>query len=177
MILFDKVAYLVEERYNLFTTNKQLREIIYPLIDRTITTGELDKILQKILRLDTKYVKRFNDLLDRVEIEDVIEFSEKVSKKIEDLEFIEKLAYNEISKHIGERKELHKVLEKTLWIFNEKYLDNTRLLSDTSLENNLKNLREQNLIYKPNKKEDNINTEIVQKKYVLSQTYFYIVKS
>ncbi|MEJ7671722.1 MAG: hypothetical protein WKF59_03210 [Chitinophagaceae bacterium] len=47
VVLFDKVAFLVEERYNLFTVNKQVREIIYPLIDRTITTGELDKILQK----------------------------------------------------------------------------------------------------------------------------------
>ncbi|MDR6571038.1 ATP-binding protein [Chitinophaga ginsengisegetis] len=176
IVLFDKVAYLVEERYNLFTTNKQLREIIYPLIDRTITTGELDKILQKILRLENKYVKKFNELLDRTEIEDVIEFSEKVSKKIEDLVFVEKLTCSEMSKHVAERKELHKVLERTLWIFGEKYLDNTKLLSDTNLENNLKKLREENLLYKPNKKEDNINTEIDTKSRSITDLFIYSEK-
>lgn len=176
VVLFDKVAYLVEERYNLFTINKQLREIVYPLIDRTITTGELDKILQKILRLDAKHVKKFNELLDRAEIEDVIEFSERVSKKIEDLEFVEKLACSEISKHIAERKELHKVLEKTLWIFGEKYLDSTRLLSDTNLENNLKRLREENLLYKPSKKDDNINTDVDAKARSITDLFIYSEK-
>lgn len=176
VVLFDKVAYLVEERYNLFTINKPLREIIYPLIDRTITTGELDKILQKILRLDNKHVKKFNELLDRAEIEDVIEFSEKVSKRLEDLEFIEKLTCTEISKHIAERKELHKVLEKSLWIFGEKYLDNTKLLSDTNLENNLKKLRESNLIYKPNKKEDNINISLDAKARSITDLFLYSEK-
>lgn len=176
VILFDKVAYLVEERYNLFTANKQLREIIYPLIDRTITTGELDKILQKILRLENKYVKKFNELLDRAEIEDVIEFSEKVSKKIEDLEFVEKLTCTDVSKHIAERKELHKVLEKILWIFGEKYLDNTKLLSDTNLENNLKKLREENLLFKPNIKEDNINTGIDAKSKSITDLFMYSEK-
>lgn len=176
VILFDKVAYLVEERYNLFTINKQLREIIYPLIDRTITTGELDKIFQKILRLDIKYIKKFNELLDRAEIEDVIEFSEKVSKKLEDLEFIEKLTCSQISKHIAERKELHKVLEKTLWFFGEKYLDNTKLLSDKNLENNLQKLRENYLLYKPNKKEDNINNNIDIKTKSITDLFLYSEK-
>ena len=176
VVLFDKVAYLVEERYNLFTTNKHLREIIYPLIDRTIITGELDKILQKILRLDNKYVKKFNKLLDRAEIEDIIEFSEKVSKKMEDLEFIEKIKNSELSKYIAERKELQKVLEKTLWIFDEKYLNNTKLLSDTNLENNLLKLREDNLMYKPNKKEDNINTELDVKSRSITDLFLYSEK-
>jgi hypothetical protein len=176
VVLFEKVAYLVEERYNLFTINKQLREIIYPLIDRTITTGELDKVLKKILHLDSKYTKKFSDLLDKAEIEDVIDFSEKVSKKIEDLEFIEKLVCTELSKHVAERKELHKVLEKCLWIFCEKYLDNTRLLSDTNLENNLKKLREATLIYKANKKEDNISTDVDAKAKSITDLFLYSEK-
>ncbi|MDB5120018.1 MAG: hypothetical protein JWN56_1236 [Sphingobacteriales bacterium] len=176
VVLFTKVAYLVEERYNLFTVNKQLREIIYPLINRTIITGELDDILQKILRLENKAVKKFNTLLNRAEIEDVIEFSEKVSKKMEDLEFIEKLTCTEISKHVAERKELHKVLEKMLWVFGEQYLDNTTLLSDTNLENNLQKLREQNLIYKPNKKEDNISLNVSPKAKSITDLFLYSEK-
>lgn len=176
VLLFTKVAYLVEERYNLFTVNKQLREIIYPLINRTIITGELDDILQKILRLENKTVKKFNSLLNRAEIEDVIEFSEKVSKKLEDLDFIEKLTCTEISKHVAERKELHKILEKMVWIFGEQYLDNTTLLSDTNLENNLKKLREQDLLPKPNKKDDNISLEISPKSKSITDLFLYSEK-
>jgi hypothetical protein len=174
--LFTKVAYLVEERYNLFTANKQLREIIYPLIDRTITTGELDEILRKILRLENKTVKRFNTLLNRAEIEDIIEFSEKVSKKMEDLEFVEKLTITEISKYVAERKELHKVLEKMLWLFGEQYLDNTTLLSDTNLENNLRKLSEEHLAYKPNKKEGNVSTDLPAKLKSITDLFLYSEK-
>lgn len=176
VVLFDKVAYLVEERYNLFTVNKPLREIIYPLINRTIITGELDEILQKILRLENKTVKKFNTLLNRTEIEDVIEFSERVSRKMEDLSFVEKLTCTELSKHVAERKELHKVLEKMVWIFGEQYLDNTTLLSDTNLENNLKKLREQTLIYKPNKIDDNISTEVIGKAKSITDLFLYSEK-
>lgn len=176
VVLFEKVAYLVEERYNLFTINKTLREIVYPLINRTIITGELDQILQQILRLENKTVKRFNALLNRAEIEDVIEFSERVSKKIEDLEFVEKLTCTQISKHIAERKELHKVLEKMVWIFGEQYLDNTTLLSDTNLENNLKQLREKTFQYKPDKNADNVNTTIIGKAKSITDLFLYSEK-
>jgi len=48
------------------------------------------------------------------------------------------------------------VLEKMLWVFGEEYNYSTRLLSDKNLENNLTELREQLLKYKPSKTEDNI---------------------
>lgn len=157
VVLFDKLAYLVEEKYNLINQNIRLREIVYPLIDRTIISGELDNILKVILRLDKKYIKQFNELLERSELEDIIEFSEKVSRKLEDLELLEKLTYSEVSKNILERKGLHKFLEKMLWVFGEQYNETTRLLSDKNLENNLTELREQLLKYKPSKTDDNIN--------------------
>jgi hypothetical protein len=175
VLLFDKVAYLVEERYNLFSANKHLREIVYPLIDRTITTGELNSILQKILHLDNKHIKKFNTLLERAEIEDVIEFSEKVSKKLADLDFIEKITVSELSKHVSERKELHKVLEKAIWLFGEQYLDSTKLLSDKNLENNLQILREQTLIYKQDKKVDNVN-DIDKKAKSITDLFLYSEK-
>lgn len=173
--LFEKLAFLVEEKYSLINNKNKLREVIYPLIDRTISTGELDKVLKKILKLDSKNIKRFDELLDRSDMEDLIEFSDRVSKKIEDLAFLEKLAYSEISKHILERKELHKVLEKMLWVFGEQYLDNTRLLSDTNLENNLRELREKTMVFKANPKDDNVN--VVEKKVrSISDLFLYSEK-
>ncbi len=94
--------------------------------------------------------------MERAELEDVIEFSEKVAQKKQSLDFLEKLVYSEISEHILERKQLHKVVEKMLWIFGEQYLDSTRLLSDTNLENNLTILRQEFLQFQPTKDKENL---------------------
>ncbi|KRB53738.1 ATP-binding protein [Flavobacterium sp. Root186] len=159
-VIFDKLAFLVEDKYHLLNENNKLREIIYPLIDRTISNGELDNIIKNILHLNSKTITKFTNLLEKTDLESVIEFSDKVAKKIEDLEFLEKLVYSEISKNVKERKELHKFLEKMLWVFGEEFNQNTKALSDKNLENNLLKLREDCLSYKPSKNDDNINTEI-----------------
>lgn len=117
IILFDKLAYLVEDKYHILNEQNKLREIVYPLIDRTISNGELDKILKSILKLNSKILTKFSDLLEKTELENIIEFSDKVASKIEELDFLEKLVYSDIAKNVKERKELHKFLEKMLWIF------------------------------------------------------------
>ena len=156
VIVFDKLAFLVEDKYNLLNEKNKLRELVYPLIDRTISNGEFDQILRSILKLSNKMVVQFSDLLKRTELDDVIEFSDKVSQKMEELEFIEKIVCTDISKNIKERKELHKFLEKMLWIFGEEYNDSTKLLSDKNLENNLRKLRDDCLEYKISKRDDNV---------------------
>lgn len=174
--LFEKLAYLVEEKYNLINGKSKMREIIYPLIDRTIVTGELDKIMKKMLHLDSKMVKKFDTVLDRTEMEEVIEFSEKVSKKLEDLAFIEKLTCTELSKHVKERSELHKVLEKTLWIFGEQYLESFNLDSDTNLQDNLHKLALKTMAYKAREKDDNVNKLIEKKAKSITDLFLYSEK-
>lgn len=176
VILFDKLAFLVEDKYNLLNEQNKLREIIYPLIDRTISNGELDKILNSILKLNKKTVEQFNILLERTELENIIEFSDRVSIKMEELEFIEKLVYSEISKHVKERKELHKFLEKMLWIFGEEFSESTKLLSDKSLENNLMQLRNDIMRYKPSKNDNNINDKIERSTKSITDLFMYSEK-
>lgn len=171
--LFNKLAYLVEDKYNLLSDDNKLREIIYPLIDRTISNGELDNIIQRILKLPNKIINQFNSLLNKVELENLICFSDKVAQKIEDLEFIEKLVYSEISKHVKERKELHKFLEKMLWIFGEEFNQSTKLLSDKGLENNLKTLREDIMRYTMSKNDDNFNEKAPKGTRSITDLFMY----
>lgn len=172
VILFDKLAYIVEDKYHILNEQNRLREIVYPLIDRTISNGGLDKILREILKLNNKMLTKFSDLLEKTDMENIIEFSDKVASKIEDVEFLEKLVYSDIAKNVKERKELHKFLEKMLWIFGEEYNDSTRLLSDKGLEGNLIELRNKFLTYKASKKDDNIST--VKEKSVKSITDLFL---
>lgn len=172
-ILFDKLAYLVEDKYHILNENNKLREIVYPLIDRTISNGELNKILGSILKLNNKMITKFSELLEKTELENIIEFSDKVSNKIEDIEFLEKLVYSEISKSVKERKELHKFLEKMLWVFGEEYNETTKLLSDKNLEKNLKQLRDDCMIYKPSKNDDNISEKIEKPIKSITDLFMY----
>lgn len=173
VVLFNKLAFLVEDKYNLLNEDNKLREIIYPLIDRTISNGELDNILSNILRLSSKTITQFNSLLNKTDLEDIIYFSDKVANKREELEFIEKLVYSEISEHVKERKELHKFLERMLWIFGEEFNDSTKLLSDKGLENNLKNLRDNILKYSASRKDDNINQNIPKGTKSITDLFMY----
>lgn len=175
-ILFDKLAFLVEDKYNLLNEQNKLREIIYPLIDRTISNGELNNILNSILKLNKKTILQFNNLLEKTELEDIVAFSDKVAIKMEELEFIEKLTYTEVSKHIKERKELHKFLEKMLWIFGEEFNNSTKLLSDKGLEGNLKALRDDIMKYKASKKDDNINDKVDKCTKSITDLFMYSEK-
>ena len=160
LLAFDKIAFMVEDKYGLLEKKDKARSMLYPLVKRSISNGDFEVVLRSVLKLPEKRVKQFNELLGRSELEDVIEFSDKVSKKMQDLEFIEKLTISEISKHVKERSELHKFLTKMLWIFGEQYSNNTSLLSDKNLENNLRKLSEDCMEYKASKKDDNINETI-----------------
>lgn len=173
VVLFDKLAYLVEDKYHILNQNSQLRELIYPLIDRTISNGELNKILENILKLNNKMISKFSDLLEKTNLDDIIEFSDKVAAKLEDIEFLEKLVYSEIAKNVKERKELHKYLEKMLWVFGEEYNETTKLLSDKNLENNLTQLRDDCLVYKPSKSDDNIIENIEKPIRSITDLFMY----
>ena len=155
--VFDTLAYIVENNYELLKKDNKIRRLIYPLIDMCLSKGEdIDKVFESIICLPQKSLKQFNELLERTELKEVIDFSDKVARKMEDLEFIDKLVYSEISKNVKERKELHKILEKMLWIFGEEYSHAANLLSDKNLQNNLKELRDKTMQYKADKDVDNI---------------------
>lgn len=155
--VFETVAYLVENNYELLKKNNKIRRLVYPLIDMCISNGEdIAKVFESIINLPQKNIRQFSELLERSELKDIIDFSDKVARKMEELEFIDKLVNSEISKHVLERKELHKFLEKMLWIFGEEYSHAVNLLSDKNLQHNLKALRDDIMKYKADKASDNV---------------------
>ncbi|WP_071595097.1 ATP-binding protein [Hymenobacter aerophilus] len=155
-VMFDKLAYLVENKYKLIEENNDLREIIFPLINRALVTDGTLPLVSEILKLDDETVEKFNCLLEKTGLEEVIHFSDRVSKRLHQLELLESLVSSKTSKYVKERTQLHKVVEKMLWIFGEEYVDtSTRLLSDKSLKNNLTALRNKLFKFTPSEEDDN----------------------
>jgi hypothetical protein len=177
VIVFDKLAYIVEEKYQVLKNNQRLREVVYPLINRTIGNADMTEVLKNILKLNDDFISRFKKIMDNADLEDILTFNEKVVSKLETIDFLYKLIYSEISKHVKERSELHKILENTLWIFGEEYNDCTNLLSDKSLCNNLLTLRNEVMKTQLSKKKyDNVIEEIKGRSKSITDLFLYSEK-
>lgn len=96
--------------------------------------------------------RRFCELIDSTDLDDVISFSSSVAKHQQFLDFLHELCYGEISKWLKERSQLHKIIEKQLWIFGEEYNESTKLWSDKSLEKNLESLHKNIFLMNQRKK-------------------------
>ena len=155
--LFKKVAFLVEDQYKLIEKDNKIRGLIYPLIDKALSDGYIQNIFDKILKLDKESIEKFHQLLEKTELEHIIHFANKVSEKIEFLDFLHDLVYGkELMKIIKERSMLHKIIENELWVFGEAYNGSPCLWSDKKIGNILYEIREKTLVYEPNKEDENL---------------------
>lgn len=162
-IVFNQLAYFIDKEHKILSEKNKIRKIIFPLVDKAISHGELTPVINGIISLKGKHIKKFNELLQRTNLEEVIQFSENVAKKNQFLDFIDNIIYGAAAKHIKERSQLHKIIEKSLWIFGEQYNDTPVLFSDKSLKNNLLELRKRYFDYELSKDDDNLQ-EIGNKK-------------
>lgn len=157
--LFNKIAFLIEEEHKLIEGNNKLRNFIYPLLNSAIRDGKIRNIFDKVLNLKKDTLEKFHSLLEKTDLEDVISFSSQVADRIQFIEFLEKITYGEVAKFLKERKELHKIVEKSLWIFGENYNGSPKLWSDKNLGNILTDLHKE-FQYSESGPDENIDENI-----------------
>jgi hypothetical protein len=153
---FNHLAYFIEEDYLLLKDNVDTRKIIYPLLDRVMINGDIQEILEKIISLDDEKAKKFKDLLEQTDLSAIIKFTTNVAQKQIFLDFLNDIIYGNIGKYIKERSQLHKIIEKNLWIFGEEYSNTLAVFSDKSLKNSLEELKDKYFIYQPTQEDENI---------------------
>jgi len=170
---FNHLAYFIEEDYLLLKDNVDTRKIIYPLLDKAMANGDIKGILESIISLDDEKVKTFKELLEKSELAEIIRFTSELATKQTFLDFLNEIIYGEIGKHLKERNQLHKIIEKNLWIFGEEYTTTPVLFSDTSLKNNLDELREKHFKFKKSEEDENFNDITDQKILDITDLFFY----
>lgn len=148
-VLFKKVAYLIEDEHQLLKKDHKIRSFLYPLLNRAIGDGHIAKIFEEVLKLNPTNTEKFHNLLLNTELESVVHFASEVSEKLQFLDFFYELNYGDISKHIRERKVLHKIIENQLWVFGESYNGTPPLWSDTKIGNILDELHKEYFHYNP----------------------------
>jgi hypothetical protein len=154
--VFNQLAYHVEAEHHLLTAKNKVRQLVYNLIDRALNMRDFEELLTDTIKLDNDTVARFRDLLDKVDLDGVIAFTDEVASKMQFLDFLHALVYGAPAKHLKERSQLHKIVQRHLWLFGENYGDEPILFSDKKLEGNLAALRDKFFNYEPTEKEGNL---------------------
>lgn len=155
--LFERSAYLFEDDLKLLSADDKIRKIIYLLLRKAIETGDLSYLFCNVLNISKDGKKKLMELLKLTNLEEIVRFTAEVAEKEQFLTLLTQLTYGkDIAKHILERKQLHKIVEKNLWIFGEEYLGTPILWSDKNLGNNLDDLHNKYLAYNPTNKDENL---------------------
>jgi hypothetical protein len=148
-LVFNQLAYFVETEHRLLTERNKIRRLVYDLMDRALNSRHFEELLTHAINLDEQTVIRFRALLDKADLEDVIAFTDEVADKGQFLDFLHALVYGAPAKHLKERSQLHKIVQRHLWLFGENYNGAPILFSDKGLEGNLAALRERFFNYEP----------------------------
>ena len=143
------------------------------MLKKLIEEGNVEFIYSEILKLSKESREKFEDLLKLTDMDDVVEFSSSVATRTSFLNFLNDLCYGDVSKWLKERSQLHKIIEKQLWIFGEEYTDNTKLWSDKSLEHNLEDLHKKHFGYEPTEEDENVIKECQDKDRDITDLFFY----
>jgi hypothetical protein len=155
-VLFKKVAYIVEDEHQLISKDNKIRDFLYQLLDKAISNGYIEDIFKKVLKLSEEGIEKFHCLLEKTDLEEVVHFASQVSDKLEFLDFLHELTYGDLSKVLKERSQLHKIIEKQLWIFGENYNGSPKLWSDKKIGNILTELRNKYFSYEPTEEDENL---------------------
>jgi hypothetical protein len=155
-LLFQKIAYLVEDEYRLLDKDERIRGLFYSLLDRSLASGHVEEVFGKVVRLSDANMERLHQLLEKTELEDLIGFASAVAAKLEFLDFLHELIYGDVAEVLRERSQLHKIIQRELWLFGEAYNGTPHLWSDRKIGNILKELRDRHLSYEPTAADENL---------------------
>ena len=171
--VFNRTAYMLEMEQHLIECGNPARKTIYPIVKKLIEDGDTGFLVENVIQLSDDSRRKFCELIEATNLDNVISFTSSVAKRTQFLDFLYELCYGEISKWLKERKQLHKIVEKELWIFGEEYNESTRLWSDKKLENNLNELHKKHLSYTPTKDDENLIEDANVSDKDITDLFFY----
>src|SRR5690606_23382709 len=108
---------------NFEKTEKTSKKFMFKLIAQAITENpeSVQKIITEVLDLKKEDQDKLAELLDNTELSSIISSASIVTNRLNCLNGLEDLLFGESKKIFTERDQLHKILEKEAWIFDEQF--------------------------------------------------------
>lgn len=132
--LFDILALTIREHLPNFDNDPIVtKKFQLHMLRQAVESGEntLKKIFSEVIKLKESEREELITLLEESSLSNIIKTSKEVSDRIKFITGLEELIYDkDISKHIKERSQLHKILADNAWVFGEQF---TLSVNDQSL--------------------------------------------
>ncbi|MDR1485371.1 MAG: ATP-binding protein [Planctomycetaceae bacterium] len=123
--LFDVIAVNVEKRLPFFSrADQKSKKFTFRLLMQTLKDNpeSLQTILNEVLGLSKKEQDNFAKLLEKTSLTSIITASEIITNRLDFLKGLRELIYDTDNKKVLlERDQLHKIIEKEVWLFGENF--------------------------------------------------------
>jgi hypothetical protein len=119
--VYDVVLERIHENANLEAMSKRQQAVVFKLLKRALENEDLLAVLGEVATLSDEDVERFREVLARTTLDSIIRLSSEVTGRLQFLDMLHELVYGDVSKHLKERSQLHKILEPKAWLFGPRF--------------------------------------------------------
>lgn len=123
--LFEILAITIRESLPDFDSDSiKTKKFQLHMLRQAVESGDttLKRIFKEVLNLPDMQQKELAQLLEDSSLSNMIKVSKEISERIKIIDGLEEIIYDKnISKHVKERSQLHKILADNTWIFGEQY--------------------------------------------------------
>lgn len=170
--LFNQSAFIIEDDLKILETGTNNKSLIYTLLRKVIDDGNISFIIEHVMGLSAESKEKLIDLLDRTNLEAVVNYTSSLAKMEHALEMLNKITVREVDKHTEQFADISLLLSKNMWLFGEQYMGTIAIEPEEDICRVLNGLFKTYISYKPQKKYDNIVDECKRKVKSLSSMAF-----
>ena len=154
---FEQSAFVIEDDLKLLNNDDANRFLIYKLLRKVIDDGDISFIINHVMGLSKQSQTRLIDLLDKTNLEEVINFSTVIANRLHTLELIDKILLDELDKHVDLYYKISKMILKNAWMLGDEYANFIPVNPPQSIINILDNLFKEYIPKKASKNKNNNN--------------------
>lgn len=143
--MFDQIVFWMNDSLNITSQNPPTRSLLYTLIQKAMTDGDLRMLIEHLTSLTKKSQDKLVQLLDEVKLDSLIKFGAIIAEKLETITLLNSIIYGNL---INKFKDLDKVISNNLWIFGQEFEHIDVTGNKTELDAVLQNLHTQLFDYK-----------------------------
>lgn len=171
--LFNQSAFIIEDDLKILETGTNNRSLIYTLLRKVIDDGNISFIIEHVMGLSTDSKAKLIELLDKTNLEAVVNYTSSLTKMEQALEMLNKITVCEVDKHTEQFGDISMLLSRNMWLFGEQYVGTIVINPEEDIRRVLDDLFKKYIYYRPQKKYNNLIEGCKRKVKSLQSMIFY----
>lgn len=157
--IFNQSSFVINEEIQLFKSTDSTRAVIFKLLKKIIQNGDIEFIINNVLGLSKENTQMLVELLDKSSLDEVVRLSSIMVDRESSLDLIHQITVSNTASNTELWKKMEEIISQDLWMFGNEFIESSNIRMDTNLKEMLTKLFQDMLIYKPTKKDNNLDLE------------------